>query len=577
MVSAPRAKPLESLSCGKSDRPDVTQTLFGAGGLSGAYVVAPSDGCGNDAMRARNAGTRLGLSPCVPGLKGLSRSQSEPALRRDESRSRGLRLGHVGTLAVRSAPTSPKTPRTSRGTVRKASVVSIATRLAPSARLKLALDTAAQEADSASTPASPSSPSRVKKQVGFDGFSEFADNRSAEGERDFALKRSQSLMSSLFDLRRAADGIGSEGMTLMNSVLADLRDTEADLRVTETKLQNSHEPVSEFGGKRFATTLISQRTLSVVSRKVALLSEVAARTKSFEEAHAMREELAEELLEKDVPMPEALCGMRKYIDKVVHRNGTSDPIDADKSNFELFIATFGLPAKHDAVTNLRHLEVAAVEWWARRTLREAECGASADAIQRMIAVVVAICGEQRHPALAEAETLLATRLAEKVLHTAETLQKKDAATVGLSAVPQPASAREAADAIKAEITKARALGAPAKHSAMERAKGIEVLLRIEEKSRLAEKVLLAAEASEQEDAKAAVAVAPSVPPVGPATERAEVIERSIETAVIRDGVQEFHPSLKQARLIAKRMRDLDGDRKRLAAREKRLNKAAVAS
>jgi len=39
-------------------------------------------------------------------------------------------------------------------------------------------------------------------------------------------------------------------------------------------------------------------------------------------------------------------------------------------------------------------------------------------------VVVAVCGEQRHPALAEALTLLATRLAEKVQHTAEKLRDK---------------------------------------------------------------------------------------------------------------------------------------------------------
>merc|ERR1712139_42209 len=109
-----------------------------------------------------------------------------------------------------------------------------------------------------------------------------------------------------------------------------------------------------------------------------------------------------------------------------------------------------------------------------------------------------------------------------------------------------------------------------KHPLMEQAKGIEVVLRFEEKNRLAAKVLLAAQASREEDAKAAEAAAPSVAPVGPATERAEIIEKLIEQAMIKDGIQESHPSLKEARSIAKVLRDLDGDRKRLAAREKRL-------
>lgn len=195
----------------------------------------------------------------------------------------------------------------------------------------------------------------------------------------------------------------------------------------------------------------------------------------------------------------------------------------------------------------------------------------------MITVVIAVCGEQRHPALAQVETLLQERLVEKVFEAAERLKKKDDNTVSLSAVPQPASAREAADGIKAEIKQAIGLGAPAKHQLMEKAKSIEVILRIEEKNRLAAKVLLAAKALQEEDEQAAAAAAPSVAPVGPATERAETIEKTIEQAIIKDDIQESHPSLKEARNIAKVLRDLDGDRKRLAAREKRLEKMRAAA
>jgi len=139
----------------------------------------------------------------------------------------------------------------------------------------------------------------------------------------------------------------------------------------------------------------------------------------------------------------------------------------------------------------------------------------------LIAVVVAICGDKSHPALAEADVILVSRLADQVLHCAEKMKARDATTVEMSDMPQPESAREAADCIKEEIKKAVALGAPAKHASMEKAKGIEVCLRMEEKNRIAQKVLLAARALQEEDAKAAAAAAPSVAPVGPATERAD--------------------------------------------------------
>lgn len=557
---------------------EVTQSLFGPSEPSRPYILAPSDGVGNDAMRVKNGGCRLrGKAIASPlAIVGLSRSVSEPGLRRIETKSR---LANFGKLAIKSDPPSPtlspQTPRTLRGAVRQASMLPISVR---TVRKRITPVITALGDQGNSTPSSPSS-SPGGKRVTFaadaespKGISDYVDSRSAAGERQAALSRSKSLMSSLYDLRRAVpnkNGVHQD-ITLMDATLLDLKDSESQLREIEARLLNSHEPVAEFGGSRFATTLISQRSLAVVQRKALLLNQADARTKVFEEAHARREDLCDELLERDCPIPDTFVGLRKFIAGLVHKDG--NPIDADKSNFELFVSSFGFPPKHQAILKLKEFEVAAVEWWAWRTLREAQCGASSDAIQRMIAVVVALCGEQRHPALAEVETLLGERLAEKVLQTAEKLQARDATTVGLSATPQPASALEAANGIKEEIRKAKAMGAPMKHHLMERAKGIEVALRIEEKNRLAAKVLLAAQAEQEEDAKLAVAAAPSVAPVGPATERAECIEKAIDVAVSRDGVQEAHPSLKEARCISKALRDLDGDRKRLAAREKRLGK-----
>lgn len=587
-ISPPRLPKESAWRSALSDPPsqmvaDVTTSAFGSSGAPKAYILAPSDGPGNDNMRAMNGGARLGERPGPPKRPGLEHSVSEPSLRHIPvgelggagGPSRASRFAKLGSLVMKSSPSSPslsggeKTPRTLHGNVRKASMVNIAAK-SPFSRRRI---NASQSAPA--SPASPSSPSRVTFQTAPNSMGDgLISSRDEEGARKLALTRSKSLMSSLFELRRAAaeesNNPSTKEMTLMAATLSDLKDSEAQLRRTEALLLDSHSPVAEFGGKRFATTIISQRSLSVVSRKADLIKTADDRAKAFEEAHSRREEICEAMMDGECEIPEPFIGMTKFIASLVHRDG--NPADADKSNFEIFASSFGLPAKHQALETLRSFEVAAVEWWCWRTLREAQCGANSDAIQRMIAVVVAVCGEQRHPALAEVETILIARVAEKVLENAEKFKARDAQTVERSSVPQPGSAREAADAIRDELQQGIKLGVPAKHPFMERAKGMEVSLRAEEKNRFAAKVLLAAQAVQEEDAKAAAEAAPSVAPVGPATERAETIEKTIEIAVSRDGVQEMHPDLKDARGIAAALRALDGDRKRLAAREKRLAK-----
>jgi len=136
--------------------------------------------------------------------------------------------------------------------------------------------------------------------------------------------------------------------------------------------------------------------------------------------------------------------------------------------------------------------------------------------------------------------------------------------------PQPKSARDVADAIAKELSDAKALGAPPKHPSMEKAKDIEVAMRREEKDRIADQVLMLAQKMQDEDARAADAAAPSVLPVGAAAGRADAIEKSIKHAVSTDNVPKTHTLLDEALGVAKALRDLDGERKRLAARELRL-------
>merc|ERR1712232_1418460 len=60
----------------------------------------------------------------------------------------------------------------------------------------------------------------------------------------------------------------------------------------------------------------------------------------------------------------------------------------------------------------------------------------------------------------------------------------------------------------------------------------------------------------------------NIPKYGQATAAAEKIEKQI-SACIEEGCADCHPKLEQSRLLAKMLYQVDGERKRLAARENR--------
>merc|ERR1712232_1126810 len=60
----------------------------------------------------------------------------------------------------------------------------------------------------------------------------------------------------------------------------------------------------------------------------------------------------------------------------------------------------------------------------------------------------------------------------------------------------------------------------------------------------------------------------NVPKFGQATKAAEKIEKQISEC-IGEGCADCHPKLEQARLVARMLYQVDGERKRLDAREKR--------
>jgi len=82
------------------------------------------------------------------------------------------------------------------------------------------------------------------------------------------------------------------------------------------------------------------------------------------------------------------------------------------------------------------------------------------------------------------------------------------------------------------------------------------------------------EAKKLNDQDELVASRAAVPQVGPADKAADQIESAIQKAV-KEGVPASDERLKEAATIAKRLREKNGERKRLAARQKRLDEAAA--
>jgi len=349
-------------------------------------------------------------------------------------------------------------------------------------------------------------------------------------------------------------------------------DTEAELRTTEGQLLAAQEPVSELGGSRHATTLVSGRTLSVVRRKAELLHAAETQLAGFQAAHAQREELQKGVREGTTTVPAEYQGVKQFIARIVHRdfNGNrASPVDADKTHFEAFASSFGLLADHDTLVRLNALALEATEWWAEITLQEAWSGADSFQLQRLIHVTVGFLNIGHHDKLTQVTVILGDRLSEKCLDSAQRLKEKDANIAARSAGPRPESAREAADKIDQEIREAVALGAPPGHAMLKQAKNIAVELHGEEKVRHALKALVYAQKMKEKDAAMVEQAAPSVPPVGPATEAAEAIDREIRES-IKKGALESHQHIVDAKAVAKHLRDEDGTRKRMAAREKRL-------
>eukprot|EP00747_Dinoflagellata_sp_TGD_P117189 gnl/TRDRNA2_/TRDRNA2_172553_c0_seq10.p1 gnl/TRDRNA2_/TRDRNA2_172553_c0~~gnl/TRDRNA2_/TRDRNA2_172553_c0_seq10.p1 ORF type:complete len:670 (-),score=121.61 gnl/TRDRNA2_/TRDRNA2_172553_c0_seq10:164-2173(-) len=560
--------------------------------LQAGQILAPSWDAGNDPSRVRNAGLRL------HSAINLKKSASEPAL-----------LGSGMQL---------KTPRSLRGAVREISKVSMSypgsmafggALVASSARVErqdsnpvspvstaskassaIPTSPVSPESVGASSPDSTASPVSPKKSASIRRVS-FADepvqekrvlvdSRSEEGLKKMALKRSLLLMGELYDLRRLdlkeeeapppADGTAKAkdeaDESLMVHMLKDTQDTQEILQKAIASLSGAQEPIAELGGARHATAVISARVLAVARRKCALVTKMETRLNAFEKAIARKEEIFQAVI-SDVPAPGEMLQNKKFSAAYIHTDG--EPVDANKSDFESFVSSFGLSKSHRTVTTMKAFIADLTDWWLKSTVHQAEEGLEPRALQRLIDTAVAIGVDKNSELLEKCRQILGDRLANQLLNTANKAKEMDALKQSKTPVPQLGSAQGAADLINAGIKEAVGLGASPKHPGLEKAKGIAVEMEILERTRIGLLALYKAKEKLKKDDDAAAKIAPGIVDLGHASKLADIIDIEV-TEAIDKGADESHQAIQDARKIAKTLRDRDGERKRLLAREKRL-------
>jgi hypothetical protein len=382
---------------------------------------------------------------------------------------------------------------------------------------------------------------------------------------------------------------GKEKERLLFIMLKDLEDDYDTLQVYDEQMQSTADPCPDFGGVRHPSLLMHMRTLRAVQRKRGLLWDVEERTRQFAETQKRQNEFIKGIIANTCGIPEVLQKIPAFLKSKVHSPG--EPIDADRSYFESFVTSFGLPSHHVKVLTLRDLNTEATDSWAKQVLAEAktiygdgtgsgDAASDAGSIKRMIQATLTMCpnpAKKQPDEILEADQIRTDLLAQNVLKVAEKQKVRDAGLVASNTAPQPESAKRAADTIDEELTIAKGEGVDPQHKDMAAAKMIAVEMRRAEKDRVALKGLRYAEAAQAKDAAVEAKLKEGeIMPPGPAEQVAQQIEREIESLIEREGGPRGHEFFQQAQDIAKAMRDLDNTRKRMAARAKRLADQAAA-
>mmetsp|Transcript_36961 Transcript_36961/g.73147 ORF Transcript_36961/g.73147 Transcript_36961/m.73147 type:complete len:523 (-) Transcript_36961:2-1570(-) len=384
-----------------------------------------------------------------------------------------------------------------------------------------------------------------------------------------STERSACVQDAFHDLRRAAwehkDEQGPDE-SLVNATLRDTEDSTETLSTVLARLEALQDPVLMAGSARHATALVSGRALAVVQRKRDLIESCEERIASFANAQKRRKEILQDVIEGEDP-PKDLFGIDKFVASKTHKGGVN-PADANKSDFQAFAQTFGMPPRHQCFRRLKKMAIDATVWWAQKALHQAQVSDDMMQTHRLLEMSENIIGRIKNSYIIEAKKVLGSAMAEHVLKNCREIKRKDEELVKWTARAQPESARTCVELINSQIKIAVSMGASPKHDSLAEAKHLSAQLSLEEKARLAQRALERARARKEAEEREANKCS-GIPPVGPASQVAELIYKEVKS-VVADGALRSHPSIQEALKIAKEMLDLDVLRRRLLAREKRL-------
>lgn len=455
-----------------------------------AEILLPAYGRSNDIARIRNNGRPLQTRE-MPRASSLPAFPSEPTPSAPRMRAAPGALRAVSQVVINYPHVDP---RSLEGKKRQQSQyhpdVNLKMRQKPKELTWDELPASELELQAAASPQGPPSDAlrrsmRLLQRLG--EMRRLAAQRRAQPQRLPGTEES-GLLDCDGDVPVAEDGLSptagqqqqDQAEDMCRATLRNLEDSVASLEETAEQMAAQQEIVALMGGARHATNLLSQRVLSVIRRKLEVLSSVELRTAQIEAAHAQREKIIADIVaDEGYASPPELLDVRKFISSRVHR--PCDPVDADRSNFEMFAASFKLPARHASLEHLRSLADDFGDWWAKTACSEAQAGAEYATIKALTVLAVNVGASEDHPMLLRAAVILHDRLAAKVLREAEEAQARDALGAQKAEargdVPVLGLASKAADTIEQAILKAVAEGVPAGDPRMKQAGEIVKALR----------------------------------------------------------------------------------------------------
>eukprot|EP00746_Dinoflagellata_sp_MGD_P078732 gnl/MRDRNA2_/MRDRNA2_31462_c0_seq1.p1 gnl/MRDRNA2_/MRDRNA2_31462_c0~~gnl/MRDRNA2_/MRDRNA2_31462_c0_seq1.p1 ORF type:complete len:1007 (+),score=194.74 gnl/MRDRNA2_/MRDRNA2_31462_c0_seq1:177-3197(+) len=153
------------------------------------------------------------------------------------------------------------------------------------------------------------------------------------------------------------------------------RDTPETLREQTEDLEKSLVPVQELGGQQHVTNCKFQRALLIAKRKIELLEVLRDATDAFEKASGQQKQIVEAILHGKTAAEVApeVMDFKPVLDRSVHVGGEPQEADIGKTDFKVFLKTFGLPSGHIYVVRAQALlQDQQAQWpWAAFSATEA--------------------------------------------------------------------------------------------------------------------------------------------------------------------------------------------------------------